>query len=128
MIIIAVAGAVVSAGLIIGFRIFSPLIIRWILKDQSKMLWRAKTLFALSAAFISIPLMGFAVYFWKLGGVITLYERFPPPNTSVIKDTRIIRGDAARKRGKAVRLLSVLLIIIAIELLLSFWRLAVSIR
>jgi len=128
MVIIAITSAIVGAGLVIVFRIFTSSIILWIAEDHSKTLLRAKLFFSLSILFTSIPLIGFAAYFWKLGRLITFYERFPPPNTRVIMDTRIIRGDAARKRGKVVQLFSVLLIVIAIELLLSFWKISVSIK
>jgi hypothetical protein len=47
--------------------------------------------------FLSLIIPG--IYFLKLGRKIILSETFPPPGTTVIKDTPVIEGKKARQKG-----------------------------
>jgi hypothetical protein len=75
-------------------------------------------------AFVSLPLVAFAVYFWRLGRRILLTGRFPPPGMSVVRDTPILTGAASRRGGRALQFVGLALAAAAIGFGVVLWRLA----
>ena len=95
--------AVVALMLIAHYR---PAIELWIDEDPPA---RLQTL-ALLAALSMLPLAAAATYVFRLGHRIVRAERFPPPGTTVLRDTVVLRGRAARRRGRLLQGLAVVLI------------------
>lgn len=60
---------------------------------------------------------------WRHGGKVRRSERFPPPDTKVIKDTVILTGEAARSRGRTMQALGAALVLLASGLVLLCLRL-----
>jgi hypothetical protein len=56
---------------------------------------------------MSVPL-GIFVYLFRLGRHIQLSAQFPAPGTRVIRDTEILRGRAAIRRGNLIVMCSVI--------------------
>ncbi len=46
------------------------------------------------------PLLGFAWYLWSLGRRTVRAGRYPPPGLRVTRDTPVLTGQAARRRGR----------------------------
>jgi hypothetical protein len=64
------------------------------------------------ALFLSIiPL---ALYLLLQGRKILQSERFPPPGAKVIRDTKLMKGNEARVRGRLLIFLSIVLIALAL--------------
>ena len=60
-------------------------------------------------------------YCWRVGGRVRHAMRFPPPNTSVIRDTIVLTGQAAVSRGRLLQVFGVILILCTIGLAVMSW-------
>ena len=82
---------------------------------------------ALSAAFIWISasaclvtlLMG--LYLWRLGARIRARGRFPLPGARVIRDTAVLEGAAARRRGAVLQAMGAAFAVCALGLFAASW-------
>jgi hypothetical protein len=78
----------------------------WIEDDPSG---RLRTL-ALLGALGMLPFAAAGTWIFRLGRRIVRAERFPPPGTTVFRDTVVLRGRAARRRGLLIEALAVFLL------------------
>ena len=101
---VSVAIAVAAVALIGRYR---PAFEVWIDEDP---LARLRTL-ALLASLGLLPFAAAGTYFFRLGARVVRAERFPPPGTTVVRDTAVLRGRAARRRGRLLQALAVILIV-----------------
>ena len=62
---------------------------------------------------VSLGILPTALYLFTVGRRIRHAERFPPPGMAVIRNTPIITGPPARRRGLILMVLAVVLIIAA---------------
>lgn len=72
------------------------------------------------------PLLGLAWYLWHLGQRILRTEQYPPPGLKVVRDTLVVRGPAAGRRGRFVQLCAVVLGAAAVLLAVSLGRVFAS--
>jgi len=72
-----------------------------------------------SILFIAVYLAYFSQRVWKTA-------QFPPPGTRVIKDTRLITGAAAKRRGAIGLILAAVIGILGIIISVLMWRLVSS--
>jgi hypothetical protein len=49
------------------------------------------------------PALGMAGYLWHLGHRIIRAERYPPPGLRVVRDTLVVSGQAAGRRGRLMQ-------------------------
>ena len=76
------------------------------------------------AVLILCVLLGLlTVYLWTLGNRVTSDSRFPPHGQRVIRDTTVLEGDAAMRRGRVLRGLAMVLALCAVGLLATSWHL-----
>ena len=69
-----------------------------------------------------VPL-GFFVHFFRLGRRIQLSEQYPAPGARVIRDTVVIDGPAARRRGTfviAVSVFGIVAVVLFVAILARF--------
>jgi len=124
------AGLFIGIAIIVGALVLIALehnrvpLREWVLAKTGKPGERVGLIILLFAAISVTPLLAFAAYAWSLGGRILRAREFPPPGVSVIRDTRVIRGEAADSRGRRLRLLAVACGIGAVTLGFLLWRLA----
>lgn len=68
-------------------------------------------------------LVGLAAWLWRFGAQVLVAGRFPPPGIRVIRDTFVLLGDAARRRGRLLQAAAVTLVLCTVALVLLAWRL-----
>jgi hypothetical protein len=123
--IVLVAAAVpVGLGLIYLVDTYRPLLEDWIAGNSEGAAARIKLAFAVVAFAIAGPLLGFSAYLWRFGRQVVEAARFPPPNFTVVRDTTILSGEVARRRGRRFQLGAGLLAAIAIGITVLIWRIA----
>ncbi|MDH3378118.1 MAG: hypothetical protein OEQ39_14320 [Gammaproteobacteria bacterium] len=96
----------------------------WVLAEPEKSAERGILIILLVTVPLLAPLLGFAAYLWSLGRRTLRAREFPPPGLRVIRDTRVITGEAAGSRGRQLKLLALGCGIACIALALLLWRLA----
>jgi hypothetical protein len=110
--------------------LYGPAVIEWIARDPERMDSRVRIGGVVVAVALEVPLLGFAAYLWRLGARIIRTGRFPAPGVAVARDTVVLRGGEARRRGWAAQLLAAILALGAGGLAVILWRLVsvVSVR
>ena len=122
IVIVAVVGIICQMVL----QSYMPLITKWVLEDPKQIRLRIRIVFMSLAAVLAIPLLGFAVYLWRLGKKIISSKQFPPPNTRVVRDIPILRGSSASRRGRVIQLIAILSTILLIVLFVVFWKVSIA--
>lgn len=119
LLIVAVAAA--AGFLLIGSAgSLQPDLEAWIAEEPRG---RLRLLMLAAILATSAPLLGFAAYFWGLGQRILRAQRYPPPGMTVVRDTPVVTGEAARRRGRIVRALAAAFAVIAVLLAGLLWQL-----
>ena len=109
--LVMVAGMAVIAIL----QAYQPALLEWASRDPAQTRRRAQLLIALVGLIVLAPLAGFAIYIWRLGTRTLSEGRFPPEGLGVIRDVLVVRGPAARARGRLMRgFASVVFVVIAL--------------
>ncbi len=71
---------------------------------------------------LMIIFAGAGIYFLRLGILTMKTSQFPPPRVKVIKDTRLIEGKNAVRKGVIIIILSLLFIISGILLPIQYYN------
>ena len=101
-----------------------PAVVNWVLSDPESTRTRAQLVIVVLAALVLAPVVGMAIYMWRLGAAILREDRFPPERSKLIRDVRVVRGDAARARGRVLRTSAGVLLGLAVLVAVVLWRLA----
>jgi len=118
---IVACGTVVGVVLITVARRFRPEFETWLEQDLSaRLTFVIMTLTSLTTG----PVLGLAAYAWHLGRRVLNAERYPPPGLRLIRDTPVVTGPAAGRRGRLIQLFAVVLAFAALLLAFFVWRLA----
>lgn len=95
----------------------------WVVEDPASTIERVRVVALVLSATLAVPTLALAVHLWRTGTGIVASERFPPPGITVTRDTAVIRGDAARRRGRTLQILGCLMAVAAAGLVGILWRL-----
>lgn len=120
---IAIAAAI-GVGVILAFEAARPALLEWAGADPARVRPRAQMLIALVSAVVLIPVLGAAAYMWRLGGCIVREDRFPPEGLAMIRDVPVVRGAAARSKGRLLQASALIFAAIATVMAIILWRLA----
>lgn len=60
----------------------------------------------------------FGIYAWTLGAKVARAQRFPPPGQPTVRDTRVLEGAAARRRGRIIQAIGLVLAVLGVALVL----------
>ena len=119
-----ILGALVGSLFIAGFERYRTPLRDWLVSDPRAATHRVRLALVLSAALLTAPIVAFAVYFWRFGDTILRARQFPPPGHRVIRDTPVLDGPAAMRRGHAFKILALGLAVAFAVLWLLLWQLA----
>ena len=89
-----------------------------------KLNWLIMTLFFV----VTLPSWVAGFYFWRLGARIVRAERFPLAGARLVRDTPVITGKAARRRGKLLQILAAVLVLSAAALPVMLMQLVRAIQ
>jgi hypothetical protein len=79
--------------------------------------------FLILVAILCLLVIGLGILVWRMGAQVRAAARFPPPGQRVIRDTPILQGVAATRRGRLLQGLAVVLCLCALGLGIFTWRL-----
>lgn len=119
-----IAGALVGALLLFAFERHLASLREWIYADPHAASGRLRRTFVGLGVVLSAPVLAFAAYLWTYGAKVLRTQESPPPGYRVIRDTLVLRGQAARIRGHAFRILAAVLGTASLLFWLLLWRLA----
>lgn len=85
-------------------------------------LGRALSAFAWGVATACGSIVWLAGWLWHSGSRTVRTARFPPPGMRVIRDTPVLRGEAAARRGRLMRGAGVVLLLCATSVAVAAWR------
>jgi len=124
---VTIVGCAAAAGalLIIVAQQFRPEFEAWLQQDL-----RARFRLVIAALTIATtgPVLALAAYSWDLGRRIVRAGRFPPPALRLIRDTPVVTGEAARRRGRLIQWFAAALGLAAVFLAVFLWRLTSLLR
>ncbi len=118
--VLVAAALAVGLGLLAVLATARPTLERW-LTENAELLAARPGLVAAAALVLVLPLCAFAVYLWRLGARVTATGRFPPPDTWVLRDTRVLAGAPARRRGRIIQILATLLLGTSLAVPATVW-------
>jgi heme A synthase len=113
-------------GLAVGtvlFLIFDSLIGNvnvWI-EDNAELLVEHHYLAFLLMLIPVAPVIGLSIVLLRYAGRIIKTQRFPPPDTPVIRDVRVVEGQAAVWRGRIAQLLCWIILLAAAAIPILTW-------
>jgi hypothetical protein len=116
---IVVFGAAAGAALIAAFGHYRPELDAWMRRDPSA----SSIALAVVAALVCLPLFGAAAYLLLYGSRIVSAEMYPPPGRSLFRDTRVLTGPAAIRRGRLLQAIGGVILGACFVLLPALWRL-----
>ncbi len=116
---IVVLGTLVGAAVIAGIDHFRPELDAWLRRDSSS----ASTALLLAAAIAGLPMLAAAAWLWAYGGRIARAEMYPTPGGALFRDTRVLAGSSAVRRGRLLQAMAVVLWTAGVVLLAALWRL-----
>jgi len=108
------AMVILAGGLLLGVSLML-----WVMPWVQRSLERQGRETALRAlqvmtAIVFLSLAPFSVYLYWYGWRVVRSRRMPPPGTRVIRDTKVIEGDAAVTRGRLAMALAVILLAVSL--------------
>lgn len=118
--VIVAAGAIVGIVLLATATALRPSFEAWVGEDVPSRLRLAMVTVSLLAI---VPPLWMSAYLWRLGGRAIRAERFPTADLHVIRNTSVLTGAAARRRGRWLQILAATLAGSVILLGVLLWRL-----
>jgi hypothetical protein len=70
-----------------------------------------------------LALLVLAIYLWRIAARVLAAQQFPPPGMRVVRDTPVLRGAAALRRGRIIQGIGGLLVLCSLALAVAAWRL-----
>jgi len=119
-VVMVVWGMVIGGILIALARTYRPALEEWVTRDPGS---RLKLILAALEVAVAALTLGLAVYLWRVGDGVVRAERVPAAGTSVLRDTVVLRGVSARRRGRSMQILAVILVLAAAGFSMFLWRL-----
>jgi hypothetical protein len=118
---IVVLGALVGSLAILAFERYRPWLERWIVSDPERFGPRLTAITVLLILALTIPSYAFAAHLWVRGRSVRRSGRFPLEGERVVRDTPILYGDAAARRGRVLECLAVALAVVATIMGVTLW-------
>jgi hypothetical protein len=117
---IVAAGALAGTALLAMATALRPSFEAWIGEDMPS---RLRLVMVTLSLFAVVPPLWMSAYLWRLGGRAIRAERFPTADRRVVRDTPVLTGAAARRRGRWLQILAAVLAGGVMLLGVLLWRL-----
>lgn len=78
---------------------------------------------AVCLALVCLCVVAMGALLWRTGTSASLHAQIPPPGWRVLRDTQVLRGEAAVRQGRRLRVAGGALFICAFVLAAVFWNL-----
>ena len=104
--------ALLGAGTLWVFEIYQDEFVAWLVDNLDYLAQNTLVVFFM-AAVCAAPLIASAIILFLLGRRIVKGQRFPPPDYPVYRDTRVLKGSRAIRRGRIAQLLSLVILLAA---------------
>lgn len=101
-IISLIAGAVAGVGLFLLLDYFVGNVNEWIASNALYLVEHHYLVFLIMLLLVS-PILWLSTYLIRFAGKIVKSKRFPPPDTPVIRDVRVLEGKSAVLRGRLLQ-------------------------
>jgi hypothetical protein len=124
--LLVIIGSFIGGSALLAFAGIWPLIERWLLSDPEQWPQQVATLMGFLVLVTAGPLFAFAIHLWRRGARIRQHRRFPLEDERPLRDTLVVRGEAAAIRGRALQYLAIALAVLAAGLSVLLWRLAAT--
>ena len=117
---ILVAGTMAGAALLAIAGAVRPDVEAWLKAD---LYGRSRIVLGVMAFLLAGPLLTLAAYLWHLGRRVVRAQRFPPPNTRLVRDATVVTGSAATRAGRIAQASAAAFALIAVLVVVVIWRL-----
>ena len=94
----------------------------WLISEPERFRERIEIVIA-GFGVLALPVLLASVYLWCFGRRVVETQQFPPPNTVVTRDTRILTGPPALLRGRILESIAALTAIVAVGVPVVLWLL-----
>lgn len=121
-----VGGAVVGIGLFFLLELFVGNVNDWIETNAVFLVEHHYVAFLIMLLLVS-PVIWLSGYLIRFAGKIVKSERFPPPETPVIRDVSVLEGKSARVRGRLIQVVCWTILIAAAVIPVLVWFIFYSI-
>jgi hypothetical protein len=122
--LLVIIGSLIGGSALLAFEGIWPWIERWLVSEPEQWPQRVATLIGFLVLVTAGPLFAFAIHLWRRGARIRQHRRFPLEGERLVRDTVVVRGEAAAIRGRALQYLAIALAVLAAGLAFLLWRLA----
>jgi hypothetical protein len=121
-----IIGAMVGIGLFLLFNSLIGNLNQWIENNAEFLVEHHYVAFLIMLVPVA-PVIALSIYLIRYAGKIVTAQRFPPPDTPVIRDVRVVEGKAAVMRGRLVQLLCGIILLAASAIPLLIWYIFYSV-
>lgn len=97
---------------ILAFEYFQEDLRSWLERNIDYLIRNSVVVF-LGAVVFALPVLAAGIFLFLFGNRTVRSQRFPPPDYAVTRDTRVLKGLQATRRGRIIQLLSLLLMVAA---------------
>ena len=116
---IVVVGAVAGALAIAAVEHWRPELDAWLRRDPSS----SSTALMLAALIAGLPALATAAWLWAYGSRVARTAMYPAPGGALLRDTRVLTGTSAVRRGRLIQALAAVLWTTGVLLIAALWRL-----
>ena len=121
-VIVVLTTAVLGALLIYLFNRALPQLSHWLAANLEAILARPAMVIAVALLFMT-PIFAASGYLFVLANRIINSERLPPPGQAVVRDTPVLEGAPAVRRGRALQIIAGMLSVGALVMAMWCWQL-----
>lgn len=121
-----IGGALAGVGLFFLLEFLVGNVNHWIEANADFLVEHHYVAFLIMLVLVS-PILWLSYYLIRFAGKIITAERFPPPNTPVIRDVRVLEGKPAIVRGRLVQVLCWIILLTAAAIPPLVWYIFYSV-